>query len=240
MSEEMYESSQLAQLVESQWKKWLLLTKPKPPQKPQALFPTITISRERGSGGGLIGHLVAERLGFVMLDSEIVDHVAKSAAVDRMIVAHMDEQSQRSVEHWTSKVLHNQKFTALSYMGHLAKAIVAAGEKGRAVIVGRGAHLLLPSERCLRVRTIAPLEVRVARLCSTGLERAAAESIIKDTDAQRSQFIRDNFQESDANPMLYDLVINTAGITLETAADLIVRAAEAKFPQILEARLASV
>ena len=45
--------------------------------------------------------------------------------------------------------------------------------------------------------------------------------------------------ESDADPLLYDLVINTGEIALETATELIVRAVEAKFPQVLQARQAT-
>ncbi|MBI4460699.1 MAG: cytidylate kinase-like family protein [Acidobacteria bacterium] len=235
MSEEMYESRAIAQLVETQWKKWLLLTQQRSAKEPLGPFPTVAISRERGSGGGLVGKLVADRLGFVLFDSEIVDHVAKAAAVDRMIVAHMDERSQRSVREWTDRVVEGKRFSAQGYMAHLTKTILAAGEKGNAVIIGRGAHLLLPVDRCFRVRVIAPLEVRIERLCAASLKRSEAESIIAETDRQRSQFIQENFRESDSDPLLYDLVINTGEIAVETAAELVIRAVETKFPQVLQA-----
>lgn len=233
---EMFPSSAIAQMVEKQWKKWLLLTQQKPERPSLGPFPTITVSRERGSGGSLIARLVADRLGFVVFDSEIVDHVARSAAVDRMVVAHMDERSQHSIRKWTEQVMHRQQFSAQGYMAHLTKTIMTAGEKGRAVIIGRGAHLLLPVERCFRARVIAPLEVRIERLCASGIERREAEMVIAETDQQRAQFIRENFRQSDGDPLLYDLVINTGEIAVETAAELLVRAVEAKFPQVLQAR----
>ena len=240
MSEEMFESRAIAQLVEQQWKKWLLLTQQRAAKEALGPFPTVALSRERGSGGGIIGKQVADRLGFILFDSEIVDHVARAAAVERMVVAHMDERSQRSIKEWTDRIVKGKRFSAQGYMAHLVKAILAAGEKANAIIIGRGAHLLLPVERCLRVRVIAPLDTRIERLCSTGLKRAEAESIIAETDRQRAQFIQENFQESDANPLLYDLVINTGEIALETATELIVRAVEAKFPQVLQARQSAV
>ena len=239
MSEEMYESRAIAQLVETQWKKWLLLTQQRAAKEALGPFPTVAISRERGSGGGLVGKQVADRLGFVLFDSEIVDHVARAAAVDRMVVVHMDERSQRSIKEWTDRVVQGKRFSAQGYMAHLTKTILAAGEKGNAVIIGRGAHLLLPVERCLRVRVIAPMEIRIERLCASGLKRAEAESIIAETDRHRAQFIQENFHVSDADPLLYDLVINTSEIALETATELIVRAVEAKFPQVLQARQAA-
>ena len=36
----------------------------------------ITISREFGSGGRSIGHMLAERLGIPFYDKELVDHIA--------------------------------------------------------------------------------------------------------------------------------------------------------------------
>ena len=63
--------------------------------------------------------------------------------------------------------------------------------------------------------------------------------MIADTDRHRAQFIRENFQQSDSNPLLYDLVINTAEITLETAAELVLHAVGAKFPHVLEGKAAA-
>jgi cytidylate kinase len=235
---EMYESSTIARLVEEQWQKWLLLAQS--PAKGGATskpFPMITISRERGSGGGLLARQVAEHLKFILFDSEIVDYVARAASVDRMIVAQMDEQSQHNIREWTERVIRRRAFSPQSYMEHLTRTILTAGELGRAVIVGRGAHLILPLERCLRVRIIASLEVRIQRVASGGgLPLREAASLIAETDRQRAQFIREHFQQSDSNPLLYDLVINTTELSLDSAADLIIRAVAARFPQLAGAQ----
>src|SRR3990172_372378 len=163
---EMYESSAIAQMVERQWKKWFLLTQSKPGKEMAGRLPTVTVSREKGSGGSLVARQIAEQLGFVLFDSEIVDHVARSASVDRLVVLHMDERSQSSIRAWADRVTQNQNFSAQSYMAHLTKTLLTIGEKGRAVIIGRGAHLLLPVERCVRVRVIAPQEIRIQRLAA--------------------------------------------------------------------------
>ena len=231
---EMYDSPGIAQMVEREWKKWLLLTQQRSSEGPK-LFPTVTVSRERGSGGGSVAKLVTERLGFALFDSEIVDHVARSAAVDRLVIMHMDEHSQRSIKEWTDRLSQDKRFTTQSYMAHLTKTILTIGEKGRAVIIGRGAHLLLPAERCVRVRVIAPLALRTQRLSvGSEMEHSEAAALIAETDKQRAQFIQENFQQTDANPLLYDLVINTADIAAEAAAELVVRAVQAKFPHMLQ------
>lgn len=232
---EMYETPGIAQMVEKQWKKWLLLTQRKAGQKGK-LFPTITISREKASGGSSIAGLLAERLGLVVFDRAIVDEVARSASVDRVVVEHLDERSRHSIRELTERVIHRRNFSPETYMAYLTKTILTIGEKGGAVIIGRGAHLLLPVERCFRVRVVAPFEIRVERLSSrAAMERTAAESLIAETDRERAQFIKEHFQQSDDNPLLYDLVINTGRITLETAVELIARAVEAGFPGVLPA-----
>jgi cytidylate kinase len=230
---EMYDSPGIAQMVEREWKKWLLLTQQRSSEGLK-FFPTVTVSRERGSGGGLVAKLAAERLGFALFDSEIVDHVARSAAVDRLVIMHMDEHSQRSIKEWSDRLSQDRRFSAQSYMAHLTKAVLTIGEKGRAVIIGRGAHLLLPAERCVRVRVIAPLALRIQRLSAgSAMEHLEASALIAETDKQRAQFIQENFQQTDADPLLYDLVINTGDLSMEAAAELVVRAAQAKFPHLL-------
>ena len=113
---ELFESPAIAQLVEKQWKKWLLLTQERPGPPALGPFPTVTVSRERGSGGGVTAREVADRLQFVVFDSEIVDHVARAAAVDRIVVAHMDERSQKSIKEWTERVMHRRRFSDESYI----------------------------------------------------------------------------------------------------------------------------
>jgi cytidylate kinase len=234
---EMYESSAIAQMVEKQWKKWFLLTQPKPGKEMAGRLPTVTVSREKGSGGSLVARQIAEQLGFVLFDSEIVDHVARSASVDRLVVLRMDERSQSSIREQSDRMIRSQRLSEQTYLAHLIRTILTIGEKGRAVIIGRGAHLLLPAERCFRIRIIAPLEVRVQRLsASAGMERSEAEAVIAETDKQRTQFVQENFSQSDANPLLYDLVINTGEIALETAAEIVVLAVAAKFPHVYQAK----
>jgi cytidylate kinase len=238
--EGMYETPGIAQMVEREWKKWLLLIQGRADEKRRApiSFPTITVSRERGSGGGIIAGKVAEKLGFVLFDSEIVDYVARSASLDRLVVEHMDEHSQRSIRDWTQRVLHQQGFSPQTYMAHLTKAILTIGEKGRAVIVGRGAHLILPSARCLRVRMIAPMEIRIERVCAAaGLTYAAGQTLVADTDRERTRYIQENFRRVDGDPLLYDLTVNTGELSLEAATGLVVQAVLARFPQLQESQV---
>jgi cytidylate kinase len=228
----MYETPGIAQMVEREWNKWLLLTHQQASDR-APLLPTVTVSREKGSGGSSIARLVADQLGFVFFDKEIVDEVARSASVDRLVVERLDERSRHSIKESTDHAMRRHAFSLDTYIAHLTKTILTIGEKGRAVLVGRGAHLLIPVERCFRVRVVAPIELRLERVSTAaGLERSVAEGVITDTDGQRSQFVQEHFHQSDANPLLFDLVINTGGITVKTAAALVVSAVQARFPDV--------
>ena len=50
----------------------------------------ITISREFGSGGRTIGKAVADRLGYMFYDTEIIERVAAESGLSRDIVEKYD------------------------------------------------------------------------------------------------------------------------------------------------------
>ena len=54
----------------------------------------VTISREYGSGGRIIGRLVAEKLGIPFYDKEILDMAAEQSGLSREIV---DRQKNVSI-----------------------------------------------------------------------------------------------------------------------------------------------
>ena len=93
--------------------------------------------------------------------------------------------------------------------------------RGRAVIMGRGAHLVLPD--ALRVRLVAPLDLRVERVAELE-DRPVAEAHreVLSVDRQRAQFVRGHFGMDPHDPDFYDLVVNTGGMSLDHAAHLVI------------------
>ena len=53
----------------------------------------ITISRQMGSGGAYIGHLIAKELGFQYFDREILRQAAEHFATDVKLLEDMGEKS---------------------------------------------------------------------------------------------------------------------------------------------------
>jgi cytidylate kinase len=102
------------------------------------------------------------------------------------------------------------------------KILGTIGKHGRAVIVGRGANFLLPPEKRLSVRVIAPQEVRiknVAREYSVSVD--VAKTRILKTESDRKAFIKKYFNGDIEDPLNYDLIINTGTLSIDDAANAV-------------------
>ena len=108
--------------------------------------------------------------------------------------------------------------------------IIAAATSGHVVIVGRGGQVLLVDRRdVLHVRVIAPLELRVAYAARReGLDIETARSRVQAKDQARTHFMQAQYRSQHEDPHLYDLEINTAVLSLDSAVDLSCLALEAK------------
>jgi len=146
-------------IVEEQGKKWQLL---KAKGKKEAeVFPVITISREPGSGGRIVATVLAEKIGFDLFHQEIINEMAESAQVSSRVLETLDEKGLSVLEEWITSLVDKRHLWPDQYLRHLMKVIGTIGKHGSAVIVGRGANFVLPPEGRIRVRIVAPLDVRV-------------------------------------------------------------------------------
>jgi len=213
------------QIIEEQAKKWQILkTKEK---KEAAVFPVITISREPGSGGRIVATTLAEKLGLDLFHQEIINEMAESAQVSSRILETLDEKGLSVLDEWITSLVNNRHLWPDQYLRHLMKVIGTIGKHGSAVIVGRGANFVLPPEERIRVRIIAPLDVRVENV-SSNFEVSAEDAkrhIIR-TESERRAFIRKYFNADITDPINYDLVLNTGTLSIEAVADTIKSALE--------------
>ncbi|RMF85244.1 MAG: BON domain-containing protein, partial [Nitrospinota bacterium] len=114
--------------------------------------------------------------------------------------------------------------------------------QGNVVIMGRAATILLrdvPS--ALRVHIYCPFEVRVERLMrDEGLTREIAEQLVRENDADRASYLKYLFDRDWMDPDLYDVMINTARVSQETAVRIVLKAMESKEIREGEARSAEI
>jgi len=212
-------------IIEEQAKKWQIM---KAKEKKEAVvFPVITISREPGSGGRIVATTLAEKLGLDLFHQEIINEMAESAQVSSRILETLDEKGLSVLEEWITSLVDNRHLWPDQYLRHLMKVIGTIGKHGNAVIVGRGANFVLPPEGRIRVRIVAPLDVRVENVSSNfGVSAEDAKLRIIRTESERRAFIRKYFNADITDPINYDLVLNTGTLSIAAAADAIKSASE--------------
>jgi cytidylate kinase len=203
-------------------------------QKNASEMSAITISRQYGSGGGEVAARLALRLGWQLIDHEIVAQVAHSLGITEEEAEVRDER----VEGFIMRALNALQAAAplvpaaiipphqeeYIYNDALRKVVETAANTGRVVIVGRAGQALLANRRdVLHVRVVAPLAQRIAYVAGReGLDEAAAQARIQIKDRDRTRYLQSQFGRDVNDPMLYDLVVNTGVLDLDSAVDLIV------------------
>jgi len=194
-----------------------------------AYGPCLLVSRERGSDGTSLSHLIGERLGWRVYDREVVEEVARCAQVREQLIASVDERVR---SHWSETarwLAEGEGVGRQTYLVFLRQVLLTLGHHGDVIIIGRGAHHILPPECAVRLRVVAPIEVRAKRLAERGnISLAKARHEVERTDAERTAFIREAFSRDAASPLEYDLVLNTGEMSLEVAANIVLEALHAK------------
>jgi len=202
----------------------------------------ITIARELGSEGDKIADLLCQKLGCRRVDKEIAAQIAEEAGVDveaveakerraasrpKLVSAEMTALYRKDPSAFRSKSnLDDQTYQRL--MREIMERYAGEGE---AVIVGRGGQMILRDwPTALHVRLYAPEEARVQAVRERfNISAPQAEQRIKRSDEEKRQYIRQ--MHNNANWMAlkhYHLVINTAAIAPEVAAEMIILAARHK------------
>ena len=78
---------------------------------------------------------------------------------------------------------------------------------------------------------MAPSEWRQARLAKIhGVDSKEAAERLEREDEGRAEFWKRHFGVEHTDPMLYDVVVNTATLTIEGATDLVEAAFKKRFP----------
>ena len=203
----------------------------------------ITVSRQYGSGGGEVATRLARRLGWQLIDHEIVARVAHELGITEEEAAVRDEH----VESFIARVLSTMQLgtpevpmpldepptpavEARTYHEALCRVVLAAVDEGCTVIVGRGGQVVLKDRRdVLHVRVVAPLDMRVAYVARReGLDEARARARIQLKDRDRTRYLQVQHRSDPDEPLCYDLVVNTAVLDLDTVVDMICLALERK------------
>jgi len=189
---------------------------------PTARRPVITISRLPGSGGRELAHELGRRLDLEVHDRDIIHRIAHQAGLRDSSVTDLEDEDRSSLTEWLTSFANETHLAPHAYLQHLRRVVEAIARLGGAVIIGRGAHLLLPPGDALRVFVVAPLETRVAAVMARhGASAREAERRIRAKEAERRAFLRRYFRAGFGDPASFDLIVNTGLLGVQGAADAV-------------------
>jgi cytidylate kinase len=201
----------------------------------------ICVSHATGAGGADLGRLVADKLGFRLIDEEIVTRAAESQNVNVDDLA--DVERRKSL---LTRILSEMAIgAAMGPPGTMAiyepqpqpnkdslrtlirQAISETADEGNVVIVSHAASYALANRgNVLRVLVTASPETRVRRLVdANGLDEKQATKSIVANDAGRANYLKRFYGVAQELPTHYDLVINTDRIPADQWSELVVNAA---------------
>jgi cytidylate kinase len=191
----------------------------------------ITIAREYGSGGGVIGRELASRLGWKLLDRELITELAQRAHLAPSDVARLDEHPRPfiaqlmkafwrgNIETWSAPPP-----TDVGDEDYLAKlsamVIKEAAGLGHCVIVGRGAQCVLREKDVFNVFVYGSAEEKLKRLQQRYSSLRDAQMAIEEIDRVRAAYIRTYYHCGWDDRHLYNLMINS-DVGVDRAVDAI-------------------
>jgi CMP/dCMP kinase len=205
--------------------------------------PTVAISRQRGSGGSLIGQRVAERLGRRYIDRELLrvaaEYLKKRDAAAVPAPASFWTLIERALAlgaadgvYCAPCVMDDDEAGVFEVENKLLREIV---EAHAAVIVGRGAAQTLRQRAdVITVFVHAPEPWRVDRVQQVYSipNRDAARQVVQKSDRDRGRMIRSLADLDWTDVRSYDLAVNSAAMGLDAAVDLIAAAVASRRRQL--------
>jgi cytidylate kinase len=205
----------------------------------------ITISRQYGAGGSRVAGLVADALGWRVVDNELIDRVASRAGLPPEEVARKEERAPGFVERLTRALARSSPETFAApdekvpepeeaTLVRITETVVAEiAAEGRVVLVGRaGPAVLRGSHAALHVKLVAAPEFRLRRIIEEG-RTADAEQTMRDADTNRARYLKQYYGLDWNDATNYHMVLNTGVLGLEGATDLIVTRAKAMWGALL-------
>jgi CMP/dCMP kinase len=200
----------------------------------------ITVTRQYGAGGSLVARLVAERLGWTVIDNEFVGEVAKRAGLPPEEIAAREERAPGLLERLaTALALSDSEMFAPAVAAGSGEAdeerliritervIAEAAAHGRVVLVGRGATAYLGTAgegaHALHVYVVAPHAERVRTVMARlTLAEPEASRTVHEIDGTRERYLERYYRRRRDDAANYHLVVNTTLLGYEGAADTIV------------------
>lgn len=193
--------------------------------------PIITIERQYGSGGSIIGKLAAEKLGINCYNRQILDMTAEKCGIDKEQLENAEETVPTSFlyslllsSNPTRSMEDNLPLSDKVFLMESRIISEIAENEESFILVGRCGSYILEEKGCFSVYIYAPPKYRIKRAVEEyGINSNKAEAIMKKADKRRETFFNVNTGRSWQDKDLYSLCLNSE-LGDELCAELIVKA----------------
>ena len=191
----------------------------------------ITISREYGSGGRVIGKIVAEKLGVPLYHKEIITMAAQESGLSPDIIESAELAAKSSFSYTLSSAVSMGDGFGVDSISMNEKLFLAQfdviteiGEKGEGVIVGRCADYVLRDDPDVtNVFIYGEKEDKIKRCIEEyGDDESEVEKKMATYDKARRNYYNYHTSRKWGEYTNYDLAINSSLIGEEGAADVII------------------
>ncbi|HUA98854.1 MAG TPA: cytidylate kinase-like family protein [Terracidiphilus sp.] len=182
----------------------------------------ITVEREYGSRGGEFAHDLAKRLGWRLLDSELVAGAARAAGVDPKMAARLDDRLDpwyyrygkifwQDTSYSTAGPADDKVFDSDRMLTLIKQEIREAATRGNCVLVGRGSACALAGQPgCFHIFVYATESAKKDWFQRQFPEQAShAEQHLAAFDRRRAAVIRKFYQQEWCSRRLYHMLLNS-------------------------------
>ena len=190
----------------------------------------ITISRQPGAGGNVLGKMIADKLSYTFADNHIIQMIAKEAKVSPMWVETFEKEAGSKFsrlisgmvsKRWMDRVLADEYgyLDEKIYLDYLVLIIAQMADEGNVVILGRGSQYILDDHPdAYHILLIDEIENRIRFVMKhSNLSEKKAKRLVYDEDKWRKNLYKRLGKTDYENPMLYDLVLNMCKFDLDSA-----------------------
>lgn len=171
----------------------------------------VTIAREHGSGGRMIGKKLAENIGISFYDRELISMTAKETGLSEAFINEIEDQKPSSLLYslYMGTYVPNVYDEAFVAQSNLIRSIA---DKESCVIVGRCAdYILREYENCCHFFIHAPVEERARRIVEEYGEKVKDPvAAIKKWDKKRSNYYNFITQTKWGRAQNYNMTIDSS------------------------------
>lgn len=193
----------------------------------------VTIGRQFGSGGRVLGRLLAERLGIEFFDKELLLQAARKSGVIPQLYEHKDERMPSVLGggiSFTMGLIHSAPWTGQTSVSDesmqcaIADTIRDLAASRSCVIVGRTAdYVLRDNHRCINVFVHAPEPECIKRVMQRGdcATEADARAMCRKINKLRAAYYNFYTDKRWGHSSSYHLTVDSSLMPMERLADFI-------------------